>query len=623
MKATERIFVCDFETVVTGDKGQDSTEVWCAAAVEMYTEDVYLWNSLPEFFQDLKNLSGYITLYYHNLKFDGEFWLYYLLVDLGYQQALRTHVDGTKEWCIDSQMPERSIKYSISDMGQWYTITIKVNKDLIIYIKDSLKLLPFSVERIGQSFGTKHKKLDMEYKGERYAGCKITPEEQQYIKNDVLVVKEALEIMFRDGHNKLTIGACCLSEFKGTQIDYDNLYPNLYKNRAPFININESEGEWIYKSYKGGWCYCNPKFQNIPQYKGVTYDVNSLYPSMMHSISGNKYPVGIPHWWIGEIPKEALYQNRYYFVRIKTRFYLKEGFLPFIQIKRNALFNSHECLSSSKVYGIKTGEFIQDEPVELTLTCVDFELIKKHYDLKDLEIISGCWFYTEIGIFDEYIDKYMEIKKKSKGAEREEAKLFLNNLYGKMATKTKSDFKVAYQKETGELAYTIFENNDKKPGFIPIGSAITSYARRFTITAAQENIDHFCYADTDSIHCNCEPEEIKGIKEDSKEMCCWKKESVWDLGLFVRQKTYVEHIVADKSYYDIKCAGMPKKCKKLFLCSVEETEPCKYTFEEIEYCLEKRDITDFKSGLEVVGKLTPKRIKGGIILVDTTYKIKY
>lgn len=46
----------------------------------------------------------------------------------------------------------------------------------------------------------------MEYTGYRYAGCEITEEEQKYIANDVLVVKEALEIMFQQGHDKLTIG---------------------------------------------------------------------------------------------------------------------------------------------------------------------------------------------------------------------------------------------------------------------------------------------------------------------------------------------------------------------------------------------------------------------------------
>ena len=35
-----------------------------------------------------------------------------------------------------------------------------------------------------------------------------------YIFNDAFVVKEALEIMFDEGHKKLTIGSCCLEEFK-------------------------------------------------------------------------------------------------------------------------------------------------------------------------------------------------------------------------------------------------------------------------------------------------------------------------------------------------------------------------------------------------------------------------
>lgn len=39
---------------------------------------------------------------------------------------------------------------------------------------------------------------------------------------------------------------------------------------------------------------------------GFTIDVNSLYPSVMTSDSGNRYPVGIPTWWTGDyIPPEA------------------------------------------------------------------------------------------------------------------------------------------------------------------------------------------------------------------------------------------------------------------------------------------------------------------------------
>ena len=127
----------------------------------------------------------------------------------------------------------------------------------IIQLRDSLKLLPFSVRAIGKAFKTKHQKLEMEYKGFRYAGCPISDEEKKYIANDVLVVKEALEKMFSDGYNKLTIGACCLSEYKSTLGPemYKAMFPDLTEV-APDVSVNAaSADEYIRHSYRGAWCY--------------------------------------------------------------------------------------------------------------------------------------------------------------------------------------------------------------------------------------------------------------------------------------------------------------------------------------------------------------------------------
>ena len=139
-----------------------------------------------------------------------------------------------------------------------------------------------------------------------------------------------------------------------------------------------------------------------------------------------------------------------------------------------------------------------------------------------LFILYGCYFFSSIGIFDTYIDKYKEIKMNSKGAMRELAKLFLNNLYGKLASSTDSSFKVAYVKEDKSLGFYTVTQHNKRPVYIAAGSAITSYARNFTIRAAQMNYygkdeRGFIYADTDSIHCDLQPDEIKGIKVDPKE----------------------------------------------------------------------------------------------------------
>lgn len=645
-----RVFACDFETTVY--EGQTDTEVWASACVELFDdkEEVTILHSIKEQWKWFTSLNTNIVAYYHNLKFDGSFWISYLLTELKFTQAYREIDDrGNVEWLEEKEMKNKTFKYSISDKGQWYTITIMVNNKIIEF-RDSLKLLPFSIKKIGKSFGTKHKKLEMEYKGFRFAGCEITDEEKKYIANDVLVLKEALEIMFNEGHKKLTIGSCCLSEYRSfwDEKTYETFFPDLYD-----VPIDESYGEltagaYIRHSYKGGWCYVVRGKENQIKNGGFTADVNSLYPSMMHSESGNRYPVGLPTFWKGDyIPLEALQNNRYYFVRVRTRFYLKPDKLPFIQIKHSLLYDGTEMLESSDVYSKEKGmyfdtvidDFTGEEvstAVEMTLTMTDYKLIKEHYDLVDFEILDGCWFESYIGLFDEYIDKYKKIKQESEGAIRELAKLFLNNLYGKFASSTDSSFKVAYVKDDGSIGfYPVYEQN-KQAGYIPIGSAITSYARNFTIRAAQANYygrdkRGFIYADTDSIHCDLPAEEIKEIKVDSKAFCCWKLESYWDTAIFVRQKTYIEHIThenqepIEEPYYNIKCAGMPEHCKDLFNLSLTTQQPRKdkvYSVQDLEFIKKKRELTDFKLGLKISGKLMPKRIKGGVLLVETSYEMR-
>lgn len=643
--------MCDFETTVY--ENQVNTEVWASASVELFTEEVKIFHSIGDQFEYFKSLKQNAVAYYHNLKFDGSFWLSYLMVDLGFEQAYEKLVDDNSElcnvrWLIEKEMPNNSFKYCISDMGQWYTIVIKVNNHYI-EIRDSFKLLPFSVAKIAQSFGTKHRKLEMEYKGFRYAGCYISEADKQYIANDVLVVKEALEIMFTEGHNNLTIGSCCLKEYKKIigKDDYQIFFPSLtdFKLDEKEHKYNNAD-TWIRKSYKGGWCYLVKGKENKIKTNGTTADVNSLYPSMMSSESGNYYPVGNPVFWSGNfIPDEALKGNRYYFVRIKTRFYLKQGYLPFIQIKSNYLYKGTEALESSDVYDKNTGKYyshyydksgtLHDTRLELTLTMTDFNLMKEHYELIDFEILDGCWFYSEIGLFDKYIEKYKKIKLESTGALRELAKLFLNNLYGKLASSEDSSFKVAILKENKTIGFMSVPANDKQAGFIAVGSAITSYARNFTIRAAQKNYHGksnrgFVYADTDSIHCDLKPEEIVGIKVHDKNFCCWKLESCWDEAIFVRQKTYIEHITHEnlnpiEPYYNIKCAGMPQKCKDLFITSVigyEQKEGDKYTEEELNFVKKRRTLTDFKIGIKIPGKLLPKRIRGGVLLTETTYEMR-
>lgn len=641
-------YVSDFETTVDeNQKEQKETEVWAAALCPLEAannpESVTIDGNIKDFMRRIDKMlyRNHIKIYFHNLKFDGVFIMTYILNSKYWKPYGYDNGDGLHFYKDDRKMPNGTFTYSISSKGIWYTIKLK-NHNHYMEIVDSLKLLPFSVKKIGKDFKLEHQKLEMEYVGKRYANCNRTEKEDEYIANDVLVVKEALNFMHSAGHDNLTIGSCCMEEYKKyyDKASWNFFYPNLYNSKIEPIYGSDNVGEYIRKSYKGGWCYVRPDRTNILVHNGTTCDVNSLYPSMMHSDSGNRYPVGAPTMWTGDIPEEAKADDAYYFVRVRTRFYLKKGHVPCIQIKDDLMYHPREWLTTSDIRDkednyftqyIKDGEIIEAIP-ELTLTMTDWQLIQDHYDLKDTEILDGCYFKTIVGLFDDYINKYAEIKMNAKGAMRQLAKLFLNNLYGKFATSTDSSYQVLFLNEDGAIrSYNMYEN-DKDPGYIPIGSAITSYARNFTIRAAQANYEHFIYADTDSIHCDCDPDSIKGCPEDPVKFNHWKYEACWDSAIFVRQKTYAEHVThedraeVEKPYWNLKCAGMPDRAKKNFIHSIEQDltkeELEKLTEHEREFIKTRRTIEDFKIGLTVPGSLKSKRIKGGVLLVNDDYMMR-
>ena len=546
-------YMADFETTVYDD--QEYTEVWAAAIVELGTENVRVFHSIDVFLNYVFSLPGHSEIYFHNLKFDGFFILSYLMDKLDWKQAVAPE-GSDRYWAQDWEMRSRTFKYLISERGQFYSITIKYGKKIFTFL-DSLKLLPFSVKKIGKDFHTAHQKTDIKYDGFRYAGCEITPEEEDYIKNDVLVVKEALEILRGQGLTKSTIGSNCMMIYKnlvGGHAAFLEQFPTLTDcliSKEQFGS--ENADQYIRKSYKGGWCYLVPQKANKMFKNGLTADVNSLYPSMMHSESGNKYPYGFPTFWKGEIPEEALKENRYYFVRIRTRFYLKKKMLPTVQIKHDWKYKPTEWLETSDI--LYKGKYYrafrdlngitQEARVTLTLTQTDFELLKDHYYLEDFEILDGCWFNAREGMFDDYIDVYKKIKMESTGAMRALAKLILNNLYGKFSTSTDSSFKLCALDPDSVIHFSPVPEYKKKTIYIPVGSAITSYARNFTIRAAQKNYygpksPGFIYADTDSIHCDLSPDQIRAIEWDKAAFNKWDLESTWKQGLFVLQKTYLE-----------------------------------------------------------------------------------
>lgn len=247
-KITFRNYVADFETTVF--EGQRSTEVWLSGSIPLdmktHPDNVSICHSLDGFMNEAFNVPGNKKYYFLNLKFDGTFiinWLYHN----GFERW--TYYDWeTDEWgerkkvekymtAPKSEMPGRTFKTLIDSKGMWYSITVHWKHKFVEFV-DLYKLLPFSVDAIGSAFKTEFRKLEMEYVGERYAGCSITKEEEEYQKNDVLVIHEALnKFLEMSGVEKMTIGSICLYEFDRVCFhdteERKKMFPDLTKVDVP------------------------------------------------------------------------------------------------------------------------------------------------------------------------------------------------------------------------------------------------------------------------------------------------------------------------------------------------------------------------------------------------------
>lgn len=668
-----RRFAADFESVIDREN-MKFTEVWAAGIVEIIEnyEDVKIFNNLDDFMNwcTLTANSGTekIVVYFHNLKFDGNFILSYLFRnDYTLMYQIENEATGAGSWIEKKRMPPKSFSTLISRYGVWYSITIKTEYGHTIEIRDSLKLIPFKLEKAGEDFNTRHRKSIIEYEGKRAAGQTLLSEEIDYIKNDVLVLSECLLEMFKLGLTNLTIGSCALAEYKNIigHKAYDRLFPDLTQYPTPYLDADsdnphdfgaENADEYIRKAYRGGWCYVAPDKQQRIINKGMTLDVNSLYPSMMSARSGNAYPVGEPYFFIGK-PDPDMLAGNYWYVRIKTRFYLKPKMLPFVQLKTTFEYKPNEMLTTSDLFyqGKYYAYDYDGSPITviLTLSKTDYLLFYQHYDLEDFEILDGVVFRQKIGVFDKYIEKYrlMKIENNDNKSKRTIAKLMLVSLYGKLAASTESSYKVPRYID-GVVHYYNVTDHTATPGYIAAGAAITSYARAFTIRAAQANYKHFCYSDTDSLHLDTQNlDDVKGVRLHDADFCAWKIENRWARAYFVRQKTYIERNEKERILltgrakiiktvpkmglskrpalkafrsYTVACAGMPENCKRLFLETLSprtltKKEKVNLDDDEKEFLKKRRDLTDFDIGLTIPGKLMPQVVEGGVVLAPENY----
>lgn len=559
-----RTYTSDFETTTD----PDDCRVWAFACCTVDGRHEVTYGSSIEGFMEWCESQAPCKTYFHNLAFDGSFLMTWLL---------------THGWAwVDDRRKATDMTFTalISDMNQVYNITLYFTKVMKVIIYDSLKVLPMSIEQMAKAFDLPIGKGTLDYGAYREPGHELTDEEKEYIAGDVTIAAMAVGQALDEGLTRMTAGSNALYRYKkmgGGSKGFRRVYPVL----------DEDEDAFIRKAYRGGFTYADPRFKGKRLGAGIVLDVNSLYPSVLAATDGQLLPYGKPIWFDGAYEEDE--RHPLWVASVSCKLKLKEGRIPCLQIKGNWRFGATEYITDTH------GE------VTICVTNVDWALIREQYDVRAVEFNGGFKFKANTSQFKSYVDEWMKVKEEAtltgnKG-KRHLAKLMLNSLYGKFATRTEVvSRKPVIDEESGVLRYVDLPPETREPVYLPVGVFVTAHARAKTIRAAQSQYPRFLYSDTDSLHL-LGTDMPEGLEVDDVKLGAWAHESTFTEAKFLRAKCYAEQEVGADAL-TVHVAGMPKRCH------------------------EGVTLDNFEFGAKYSGKLYTHRVKGGIVLVEGDMEIR-
>ena len=345
-------------------------------------------------------------------------------------------------------------------------IGLKVfTENAVIEFRDSYALLPFSLEKLIESFNIDTKKVEIDFNKKWTKKSRLMKE---HLKNDCIALYKVLQKFFeRERYRSYTIASLSLKrflDFSGCEIwSVNSKYDNYYRG-----NYYRGGRVEVYKMYGKNLYY---------------YDINSLYPYVMLE----KMPVNEP------IKIKRYKSNKIGFYKIEL---LQDtnDYISVLSVKnKNGIYYVNGC---------KHDIFY--------LTSAELELLLEN-NVK-FKIIDGYYFEKCEYLFNDYVNYYYDLKLNAKdNIDRTIAKLMLNSLYGKfgqrligyeMTNKPKKNQDAIIIDESYNILLYEKKLNLKFNG-VYIAAYITALARKRHYELMKSiGFENIFYCDTDSIITN-------------------------------------------------------------------------------------------------------------------------
>lgn len=546
----------DIETTVLEDVKQSIMYVWCL----QLNDDTIIGRTWKEFKRCLINISKHLggarlCIFVHNLSYEFVF------------LSGIFKFESKDVFALDKRRVAKAVLKCNKQFFEFRCSYIHSNMSLDQYTK---KMRVEHVKMSGDEFN---------YSKKRYPWTELTPKELDYACTDVVGLVEAIKVdMQSEGDDlytfPLTSTGYVRRDMKRAMHNFANRLLNAIK---PTIDL----WRMLREAFRGANTHANRFFagmilSNVRSYDRVSsyLDIicNCKFPMSEFTYIGDCTEAGIDN--LIKKGKALLFRIRMDGVELIDEFW---G-CPYIPIDK--------CRKRQKIVN-DNGRVLSAGHIEMTITDVDWQIIKSEYKIESIEIYDV--YYAKYGYLPkpiiEQTIKYYTLKTELKNIEGQEvyydkSKNKANSIFGMMAQNpVKQD--IIYDEDCEGL-FRIDNANEEvlldkynRKAFLAYqwGVWITAWGRMRLEEGVRLAGDGFVYTDTDSVKSidDIDFEEYNAIRvRESKKSGAYAQDSkanTYYMGVFDQEHTYDRFItLGAKKYafeidgkFGITIAGVSKK----------------------------------------------------------------